>query len=204
MVSRNKNFKLVLLGDTAVGKSCIASRFVRREYHEFQEPTIGAAFLTKSIVIDDHDIKFEIWDTAGQERYRSLAPMYYRGASCALIIYDITSNDSLNGAKLWLSELKSRAPNCHILLVGNKSDLENERDIDFEKINEIKNKYNIEDMLVSAKTGNNIDEVFYKIGKYLHENVEDLSKNKKENINVLTYKYNDNVDTKSNSCCLIV
>ena len=200
MVTRNKNFKLVLLGDTAVGKSCIASRFVRREYHEFQEPTIGAAFLTKSIVIDDHNIKFEIWDTAGQERYRSLAPMYYRGASCALIIYDITSKDSLNGAKLWLNELKSRAPNCHILLVGNKSDLENERDIELKKINEIKNKYNIQDMLVSAKTGSNIDETFYKLGKYLHENVEDLSNNKKENIKVLKFNYND--ESKSNSCCL--
>jgi len=81
------HFKLVLLGDTAVGKSCLVVRFVRDEFFEFQEPTIGAAFLTQTVALDDATVKFEIWDTAGQERYRSLAPMYYRSVSPKCRLY---------------------------------------------------------------------------------------------------------------------
>ena len=110
-------FKLVLLGDSAVGKSCLATRFVNDDYHEFQEPTIGAAFLTKEIIVNDKKITFEIWDTAGQERYKSLAPMYYRGASAALIVFDITSRDSFNGAKLWINEIYQKTLNCLILRI---------------------------------------------------------------------------------------
>ncbi len=78
-------------------------RFVRDEFFEFQEPTIGAAFLTQSVSLEgDRVVKFEIWDTAGQERYRSLAPMYYRGAAAAVVVFDITKKDSFNGAKSWV------------------------------------------------------------------------------------------------------
>jgi len=82
--------KLVLLGESAVGKSSIVLRFVNNEYQDNKEPTIGAAFLTQRCKLDDRIIKFEIWDTAGQERFHSLAPMYYRNAQAAVIVYDIT------------------------------------------------------------------------------------------------------------------
>jgi small GTP-binding protein len=124
MNSKVSHFKLVLLGDTAVGKSCIVTRFVRNEFFEFQEPTIGAAFLTQTIALDDATVKFEIWDTAGQERYRSLASMYYRGAAAALVVYDITNKDSFDSAKSWVKELQKRGePNVVIALAGNKVDL---------------------------------------------------------------------------------
>ncbi|NXR23548.1 RAB5B protein, partial [Cinclus mexicanus] len=84
-------FKLVLLGESAVGKSSLVLRFVKGQFHEYQESTIGAAFLTQSVCLDDTTVKFEIWDTAGQERYHSLAPMYYRGAQAAIVVYDITN-----------------------------------------------------------------------------------------------------------------
>lgn len=83
-------------------------RFVRDEFFEFQEPTIGAAFLTQSVQLDTSVVKFEIWDTAGQERYRSLAPMYYRGASAAIVVFDLSNKDSYNGAKSWVKELMRR------------------------------------------------------------------------------------------------
>lgn len=101
------HYKLVLLGDASVGKSCLVVRFCRGEFYEYQEPTIGAAFMTQTVNLKDVNIKFEIWDTAGQERYRSLAPMYYRGAAAAVVVYDITSADSFAGAKRWITELKS-------------------------------------------------------------------------------------------------
>nr|KAF6309077.1 hypothetical protein mPipKuh1_009182 [Pipistrellus kuhlii] len=84
-------FKLVLLGESAVGKSSLVLRFVKGQFHEYQESTIGAAFLTQTVCLDDTTVKFEIWDTAGQERYHSLAPMYYRGAQAAIVVYDITN-----------------------------------------------------------------------------------------------------------------
>jgi len=118
------NFKLVLLGDAAVGKSSSVERFVKNEFFEFQQPTIGAAFLTQSVQLDDVIVKFEIWDTAGQERYKSLAPMYYRNANCAVVVYDITQASSLDKAKAWVKELQRQAnPNIVIALAGNKVDL---------------------------------------------------------------------------------
>ena len=84
-------YKLVLLGDSAVGKSSLVLRFVRGQFFEYQESTIGAAFLTQTVALNETTVKFEIWDTAGQERYHSLAPMYYRGAAAAIVVYDITN-----------------------------------------------------------------------------------------------------------------
>eukprot|EP00475_Leptophrys_vorax_P005527 TRINITY_DN13338_c0_g3_i1.p2 TRINITY_DN13338_c0_g3~~TRINITY_DN13338_c0_g3_i1.p2 ORF type:complete len:144 (+),score=9.47 TRINITY_DN13338_c0_g3_i1:273-704(+) len=98
--------KLVLLGDMGAGKSSLVLRFVKGQFFEYQESTIGAAFLTQTVAVSDAVVKFEIWDTAGQERYHSLAPMYYRGAAAAIIVYDITSTDSFARARKWVQELQ--------------------------------------------------------------------------------------------------
>lgn len=125
-VNKICQFKVVLLGESAVGKSSLVLRFMKREFHEFQASTIGAAFLTQTVQItrfqfQNTTVKFEIWDTAGQERYHSLAPMYYRGAQAALIVYDITSKESFLKAQNWVRELQRQAnANIVIALVGNK------------------------------------------------------------------------------------
>ena len=168
MSDKVKNYKLVILGDTAVGKSCVASRFVRDEFYEFQEPTIGAAFLTKKLDLDNKIIKFEIWDTAGQERYRSLAPMYYRGACAAIIVYDITCTESFAGAKTWITELKKRANmDCIIALAGNKSDLEFQRKVNKKDVEEYAKEANIFHIETSAKTSYNIQNLFEEIARKL-------------------------------------
>ncbi|KAF9085304.1 hypothetical protein BGX29_002063, partial [Mortierella sp. GBA35] len=116
--------KLVLLGEAAVGKSSLVLRFVNDEFQNNKEPTIGAAFLTQKCRLEDKVIKFEIWDTAGQERFHSLAPMYYRNAQAAVIVYDVTKASSLEKAKSWVKELQRQAnPNIVIALTGNKVDL---------------------------------------------------------------------------------
>eukprot|EP00428_Durinskia_dybowskii_P042297 CAMPEP_0170255508 /NCGR_PEP_ID=MMETSP0116_2-20130129/27607_1 /TAXON_ID=400756 /ORGANISM="Durinskia baltica, Strain CSIRO CS-38" /LENGTH=193 /DNA_ID=CAMNT_0010506517 /DNA_START=25 /DNA_END=606 /DNA_ORIENTATION=- len=171
MSSRVHHFKLVLLGDTAVGKSCLVVRFVRDEFFEFQEPTIGAAFLTQTVQLDDATVKFEIWDTAGQERYRSLAPMYYRGASAAVIVYDITNPDSFTGAKSWVKELQRRGdPNVVIALAGNKADLESRRKVEFEEANAYAEENGILHLETSAKNANNVKALFVEIAKKLPKN----------------------------------
>ncbi|XP_021562741.1 ras-related protein Rab-5C isoform X1 [Carlito syrichta] len=126
-------FKLVLLGESAVGKSSLVLRFVKGQFHEYQESTIGAAFLTQTVCLDDTTVKFEIWDTAGQERYHSLAPMYYRGAQAAIVVYDITNTDTFARAKNWVKELQRQAsPNIVIALAGNKADLASKRAVEFQ------------------------------------------------------------------------
>ncbi|ORX37375.1 ras family-domain-containing protein [Kockovaella imperatae] len=116
--------KLVLLGEAAVGKSSLVMRFCSNDFNENTSPTIGAAFLTQKCRLENRIVKFEIWDTAGQERFHSLAPMYYRNAAAAVVVYDITKASSLEKAKAWVKELQRQAnPNIVIALVGNKLDL---------------------------------------------------------------------------------
>ena len=158
----------MLLGDTAVGKSCLVVRFVRDEFFEYQEPTIGAAFLTQTVPLDSTTIKFEIWDTAGQERYRSLAPMYYRGAKAAIVVYDVTNKDSFNGAKSWVKELQRRGdPDVVIALAGNKSDLESRRKVDIDEAESYAQENGIIHMNTSAKTAKNVQELFREIARKL-------------------------------------
>jgi len=169
--NRVHHFKLVLLGDTAVGKSCLVVRFVRDEFFEFQEPTIGAAFLTQTVQLDESTVKFEIWDTAGQERYRSLAPMYYRGAAAAIVVYDITNPDSFAGAKSWVKELQRRGdPNVVIALAGNKADLDSRRKVEFEEANAYAEENGILHLETSAKNANNVKSLFVEIAKKLPKN----------------------------------
>ena len=168
MSGKTCHFKLVLLGDTAVGKSCLVVRFVRDEFFECQEPTIGAAFLTQTVTLDDTTVKFEIWDTAGQERYRSLAPMYYRGAAAAIVVFDLTNRESYTGAKSWVKELQRRGdPNVVIALAGNKADCEGARAVPTEEAKEYSSENGITYMETSAKTALNVKNLFVAIAKKL-------------------------------------
>jgi len=164
-------FKVVLLGESAVGKSSLVLRFVKGQFHEYQESTIGAAFLTQTICIDETTVKFEIWDTAGQERYHSLAPMYYRGAQAAIIVYDITSQDTFVRAKSWVKELQRQASsNIVIALAGNKADLAGKRAVEFEEAQQYADENSLLFMETSAKTAQNVNEIFLDIAKKLPKN----------------------------------
>lgn len=133
----SSSVKLVLLGEAAVGKSSLVLRFVNNAFQENKEPTIGAAFLTQKCNLPHRTIKFEIWDTAGQERFASLAPMYYRNAQSALVVYDLTKPSSLVKARHWVAELQRQAsPGIVIALVGNKLDLTDEESSEANTSNE--------------------------------------------------------------------
>ncbi|KJE93982.1 hypothetical protein CAOG_004692 [Capsaspora owczarzaki ATCC 30864] len=164
-------FKLVLLGESAVGKSSLVLRFVKGQFHEYQESTIGgnfSAFLTQTVCLDDTTVKFEIWDTAGQERYHSLAPMYYRGAQAAIVVYDVTNADTFARAKTWVKELQRQAsPNIVIALAGNKADLSVKRVVEYEEAMAYAEDNGLLFMETSAKTAMNVNEIFLAIAKKL-------------------------------------
>ncbi|XP_065888607.1 ras-related protein Rab-5B-like [Dysidea avara] len=161
-------FKLVLLGESAVGKSSLVLRFVKGQFHEYQESTIGAAFLTQTVNLDDTTVKFEIWDTAGQERYHSLAPMYYRGAQAAIVVYDITNQDTFARAKTWVKELQRQAsPNIVIALSGNKADMSSKRMVEYDEAQSYAEENSLLFMETSAKTAMNVNEMFLAIAKKL-------------------------------------
>ncbi|KAK4787993.1 hypothetical protein SAY86_019312 [Trapa natans] len=160
--------KLVLLGDMGTGKSSLVLRFVKGQFHEFQESTVGAAFFSQSLAVNDVTVKLEIWDTAGQERYHSLAPMYYRGAAAAIIVYDITSIESFERAKKWVQELQKRGnPSMVKALAGNKVDLEDKRKVMAEDARAYAEENGLFFMETSAKTAVNVNKVFNEIARRL-------------------------------------
>ncbi|KAJ3448158.1 ras-related protein rab-5c [Anaeramoeba flamelloides] len=199
------SFKIVVLGESAVGKTSILLRFHKNQFSTQLEPTIGASHVQKSINMTDCHIQLLIWDTAGQEQYHSLAPMYYRGARGALIVYDRTNYKSFERAKDWIKELKSKgSPNVRIVLVGNKIDLETNNVDTSEALTYAKEN----DMLffeTSAKTGEGIQEAFLALVKLLpkkDENDENLN-NSQSNDNFL-YLHNmtqNKKKKKSDGCC---
>lgn len=154
-------FKIVLIGDSAVGKSQLLARFSRNEFSLDSKATIGVEFQTRTVVIDHKTVKAQIWDTAGQERYRAVTSAYYRGAVGALLVYDISKRQSFDHVARWLEELRDHADkNIIIMLVGNKSDLENLRDVPTDDAKEFAQKENLYFMETSALEATNVEPAF--------------------------------------------
>jgi len=197
MRSGVNHYKVVFLGEAGSGKSSIVVRFARDEFFAFQEPTIGAAFLTQTVSLDNGIVKMEIWDTAGQERYRSLAPMYYRGAKVAFIVYDVTNKDSLDKAKGWIEEVRIRGESdVIIVLFGNKMDLNDSRRVDKTEGQALADKYDLLFSEVSAKTGENITDMMIKTS------VELLKLKPDAPLNADSIRFtNDGLSHKNNKCC---
>jgi len=166
--------KLVLLGDSGVGKSCLVQRYVRGAFDPGSKVTVGAAFMSHSLTLPDgKNVKFEIWDTAGQERYASLAPLYYRGASAAIVVYDMTSSDTFAKAKHWITELRKNASGSIVMiLVGNKSDLLEHRAVSEEEGRELAERNGMLFVETSAKTAANCALVFESVAKNISGYVE--------------------------------
>uniref|UniRef100_A0A669QCG4 Ras-related protein Rab-17 n=1 Tax=Phasianus colchicus TaxID=9054 RepID=A0A669QCG4_PHACC len=154
-------YKMVLLGSTSVGKSSLAYRYVKNEFKE-SLPTVGCSFFTQTIQLETATIKLEIWDTAGQEKYHSVCHLYYRGAHAALLVYDLTNKETLNRAKQWLMELEKEflPDEIVIALVGNKTDLADEREVAAEDGEEFARSRSLLFMETSAKSNHQVNDIF--------------------------------------------
>nr|POE82508.1 isoform 2 of ras-related protein rab-11b [Quercus suber] len=154
-------FKVVLIGDSGVGKSNLLSRFTRNEFNLDSKSTIGVEFATRSIQVDAKTIKAQIWDTAGQERYRAITSAYYRGAVGALLVYDISKHQTYENVTRWLKELRDHADtNIVIMLVGNKSDLRHLRAVPTEEAKEFASTNGLSFIETSALDASNVELAF--------------------------------------------
>lgn len=157
-------FKIVLIGDSAVGKSQLLARFARNEFNLDSKATIGVEFQTKTMVIDHKTVKAQIWDTAGQERYRAVTSAYYRGAVGAMLVYDMTKRQSFDHIARWLEELRGHADkNIVIMLIGNKSDLGTLQAVPTEDAKEFAQRENLFFMETSALEATNVEPAFLTI-----------------------------------------
>ncbi|EGG25168.1 Rab GTPase [Cavenderia fasciculata] len=157
-------FKIVIIGDSAVGKSNLLNRFTRNEFTEKTKATIGVDFGTKSIEIEGKVITAQCWDTAGQERFRAVTSGYYRGALGAMIVYDITSKISFKNVTRWLNELREMAePDILVMMVGNKSDLESSREVSTREAQSFAEANKISFLETSALNSTNVNLSFEKL-----------------------------------------
>eukprot|EP00002_Diphylleia_rotans_P040155 TRINITY_DN946_c0_g1_i2.p1 TRINITY_DN946_c0_g1~~TRINITY_DN946_c0_g1_i2.p1 ORF type:complete len:217 (+),score=56.92 TRINITY_DN946_c0_g1_i2:61-711(+) len=166
-------FKVVLIGDSGVGKSNLLSRFTRNEFNLESKSTIGVEFATRSIKTEDgKTIKAQIWDTAGQERYRAITSAYYRGAVGALLVYDITKHITYDNVERWLKELRDHADsNIVIMLVGNKSDLNHLRAVPTDEARGYSEKQNLFFIETSALDSTNVEQAFHTILTEIYKTV---------------------------------
>lgn len=165
-------FKVVLIGDSAVGKSNLLSRYARNEFHMNSKATIGVEFQTQSMEFDGKEIKAQIWDTAGQERFRAVTSAYYRGAVGALVVYDISRRHTFESVGRWLDELKMHSDmNVVTMLVGNKCDLESLREVPVEESKALAEAEKLFFIETSALNATNVNDAFQIVIKEVYNNM---------------------------------
>ena len=173
------SFKYIIIGDAYVGKSNLLLRYAHGQFKDDYQLTIGVEFAAKNVKIRGKTYRIQIWDTAGQESFRSITRGYYKSSVCALVVYDISNKESFNNISTWIEDCKNQSPKTiYFVLVGNKSDLEDKRQVSTEEGQELAEKYGIPFYETSAKTGTNINEIFFnsaeEIVKKMEQNYYDL------------------------------
>ena len=165
------SFKLIVVGDISVGKSCLTMKATKDYFENYYSPTVGFEFYTFNCRIEEQNIRLQIWDTCGQEEYRSLIQNFYRNASLAIIVYAIDNIKSFENLEVWLNEIKSLGnPDVKIFLIGNKIDLEEKREVPYESGEKFFKENKLNKFLeTSAKTGANVQDVFTSAAKVLYQ-----------------------------------
>ncbi|KAL4608340.1 ras-related protein Rab-6B-like [Arapaima gigas] len=174
-----RKFKLVFLGEQSVGKTSLITRFMYDSFDNTYQATIGIDFLSKTMYLEDRTVRLQLWDTAGQERFRSLIPSYIRDSTVAVVVYDITNVNSFQQTSKWIDDVRTeRGSDVIIMLVGNKTDLADKRQITIEEGEQRAKELNVMFIETSAKTGYNVKQLFRRVAAALPgmENMQETSK----------------------------
>lgn len=195
-------FKLLLIGDSGVGKSCLLLRFADDTYTESYISTIGVDFKIRTVDLDDKTIKLQIWDTAGQERFRTITSSYYRGAHGIIIVYDCTDQDSFSNVKQWLEEIDRYAcDNVNKLLVGNKCDLTAKKVVEYTTANQYAEQLGIPFLETSAKNSTNVEQAFMTMAAEIKARVGPPSTGASPVGGQVKIDQGHPIDTGKSSCC---
>lgn len=199
-------FKVLLIGNSSVGKSSLLLRFVDNQWNDLFVPTIGVDFKIRTMEIDNKNVKLQIWDTAGQERFKNITASYYRGAHGIFVVYDISDTESFKNINNWLIEIEKNAnKNVYKILVGNKCDLEDKRTVSYQQGKELAETYGMQFIETSAKSNTNVDEAFHLLGREVMKmSLNDKEKNfgnKDKNKMKLDKKTEDIVFQQKQGCC---
>jgi small GTP-binding protein len=197
--------KLLLIGDSYVGKTSLLQKYTEDEMPEIHCATIGVEFKEKTVTVNNREIKLQIWDTSGQERFRSITQNFFRNADGIAVVFDVTNKTTFDHVKNWLSDIQAIDSNIKIILVGNKIDLEDQRVIDTKRLEEYAKKQKLPFYETSAKTGAKVELIFISLAKLLLDNKTD------EEINEQFAKISSNLSVssgeevkikeKKNKCC---
>merc|ERR1712010_71008 len=161
-------YKLVFLGDQSVGKTSLITRFMYDSFDNTYQATIGIDFLSKTMYLEDRTVRLQLWDTAGQERFRSLIPSYIRDSTVAVVVYDITNVNSFNQTNKWIDDVRTeRGTDVIIVLVGNKTDLADKRQVSIDEGERKAKELNVMFIETSAKAGYNVKQLFRKVAAAL-------------------------------------
>ena len=184
--NQNDGLKCIIIGDSGVGKSSITKRLVENSFSETTQSTVGVEYDFTNITVNGKSENLYIWDTAGQEKFRSIARAYYRNASCALLVFDMTNKETFNNINTWLSDVNSLCENVSIILVGNKSDLASDRAVSTEEAQSFADLNKIPYIETSAKDGTNISEAFIKCASEVRQRSDTLKQQQNVNIQEAT------------------
>ena len=209
------SFKIIIVGDQGVGKSCLAIKASRNYFEDFYSPTVGFEFVSFNVRVQNKIIKLQIWDTCGQEVYRSLISSFFRSASLAIIVYSIDTEDSFNNIEKWLNDIKTQSnPDIKIFLIGNKADLEDKRRLTKEQGEQLCRDHKLAFFMeTSAKTGFNVQNVFIQVAKELYLQHEEIKNrvsrpgtlimpiNEDNNNNVVKLEIEEEEKTKRKKFC---
>jgi len=198
-------FKLLLIGDSGVGKSCLLLRFADDTYTDSYISTIGVDFKIRTVDLDTKTIKLQIWDTAGQERFRTITSSYYRGAHGIIIVYDITDKESFDNVRQWLFEIDRYASeNVCKLLVGNKSDLSNKRAVEYDAAKAFADELTIPFLETSAKNATNVEQAFLTMAAQIKNKMQSNPPPTARTKNLTELGNSQPVNQKSGGCCQLL
>lgn len=197
-----RKFKLVFLGEQSVGKTSLITRFMYDAFDNNYQATIGIDFLSKTMYLEDRTVRLQLWDTAGQERFRSLIPSYIRDSTVAVVVYDITNSNSFSQTSKWIDDVRTeRGNDVIIMLVGNKTDLQDKRQVTLEEGEKKAKELDVMFIETSAKSGYNVKQLFRRVASAL-PGMEQTEKSKEDIVDVdLKPAFNDTPQQDSKCSC---